>query len=284
MMLGQDIKTNFTPGLVAPKTFDESYHIVISDGEVLCINGATPWRALNQDEWHGCGLESRSSHYLGALAGVPIFAEELDPDADEPDGYEFANLWSLLTSVEQPVFYLIGRAKQVVEWQQQHQHCGACGKPTSTEPDRSRRCAACKLVFYPRLAPSIIVLVHRGKELLLAKHLAARGNFYSTLAGFVEPGESIEETVHREVWEEVKIKIKNLRYFSSQPWPFPNSLMLGFHAEYESGEINIQQDEIADAQWFHYTNLPYRPAMMSISGWLIDDFIRSIQKTDSFSS
>ena len=280
-MLGQDIKTKFTPGLLAPKTFNESHHIVISDGEVLCIKGTTPWRALNQDEWHWCGLESRSSHYLGDLAGVPIFAEEVDSDADAPEGYEFANLWSFLASVEPPVFYLIGRAKQVVEWHQQHQHCGTCGKPTSTEPDRSRHCVACKLVFYPRLAPSIIVLVHKGKELLLAKHLAPRGNFYSTLAGFVEPGESIEETVHREVWEEVKIKIKNLRYFSSQPWPFPNSLMLGFHAEYESGKIDIQEDEIADAQWFHYSNLPHRPAMVSISGWLIDDFIKSIQKTDS---
>ncbi len=281
-MIWQDIKTDFTPGLAAPDDVDKSFHIVISDGEVLCIKGAIPWRPLNQDEWHWCELEPLSSHYLGDLAGVSIFANEVDPEADEPEGYEFTNLWSFLTTVEQPVFYLIGRARQLVEWHRQHQYCGTCGRVTSTESlDRSRRCEACNLVFYPRLSPSIIALVHRDKDLLLAKNASAKSNFYSTLAGFVEPGESIEETVHREVWEEVGIKIRNLRYFSSQSWPFPNSLMLGFHAEYESGEINIQQEEIAAAQWFHYTNLPHRPAMMSISGWLIDDFIKGIQQTDS---
>ena len=129
-------------------------------------------------------------------------------------------------------------------------------------------------MFYPRLSPSIIVCVNRGEEILLAKNAQARGNFYSTLAGFVEPGESIEETVHREVFEEVGIRVTNLKYFGSQSWPFPNSLMLGFHAEYESGDLVLQDEEISDAQWFHYTDLPNRPAMVSISGWLINDFIK----------
>lgn len=132
-------------------------------------------------------------------------------------------------------------------------------------------------MFYPRLSPSIIVLITRGEEVLLAKNANTRGNFYSTLAGFVEPGESLEQTVHREVFEEVGLKVKNLQYFNSQSWPFPNSLMLGFHAEYDSGEINIQEEEIADAQWFHYTEMPNRPAMVSISGWLIDEHIKKLQ-------
>ncbi|MBO6567034.1 MAG: NAD(+) diphosphatase, partial [Pseudomonadales bacterium] len=227
------------------------------------------------DEWRWCGLEPMSTHYLGDLGGTPIFAEEVNPDAEEPPGYEFDSLWSFLTSVEQPVFYLIGRAKQLVEWHRHHHFCGACGAETSTAPiDRSRKCESCNLAFYPRLSPSIIVLVTRGEEVLLARNAHARGNFYSTLAGFVEPGESIEETVHREVFEEVGIRVKNLRYYNSQSWPFPNSLMLGFHAEYESGEITIQEEEIADAQWFHYTDMPNKPAMMSISGWLVDDFVK----------
>ncbi len=121
------------------------------------------------------------------------------------------------------------------------------------------------------------MLVNRGEDILLARNAQARGNFYSTLAGFVEAGESIEETVHREVFEEVGIKVKNLEYYNSQSWPFPNSLMLGFHAEYDSGDIVIQETEIAEAKWFHYTDLPNRPAMMSISGWLIDDFIKRTQ-------
>ncbi len=280
----QDITTHFTPGLAAPAEFDQSFHIVISDGEVLGRNDALPWRPLDQDEWRWCGLEARAAHYLGNLAGVPIFANEVDPEAGEPEGHEFTSLWSFLTTAPQPVFYLIGRARQLVEWHRQHHYCGACGQVTSTQPsDRSRKCEPCNLSFYPRLSPSIITLVHRDEELLLAKNVAARGDFYSTLAGFVEPGESIEETVHREVFEEVGIKLRNLRYFSSQSWPFPNSLMLGFHAEYASGEILIQQEELADAQWFHYTRLPNPPAMMSISGWLIDDFIKRIGNADSAS-
>ncbi|MBT4162318.1 MAG: NAD(+) diphosphatase [Gammaproteobacteria bacterium] len=270
-----NIVEDFQSGVAAPDSHDNSYHIVISDGEILCIDGQYPWRPLNQDEWRWCGLEPLSSHYLGRIGDAPIFAEEVDPDAEEPDGYEFETLWGFLTTVDQPVFDLIGRAKQLVDWHQHHHFCGACGGVTSTEPtDRSRKCESCDLSFYPRLAPSIIVLVYRGEELLLAKNANTQADFYSTLAGFVEPGESIEETVHREVFEEVGVKIKNLKYFNSQSWPFPNSLMLGFFAEYDSGEINIQEEEIADAQWFHYKDLPNNPAMMSISGWLIDDHIK----------
>jgi NAD+ diphosphatase len=270
-----NISVDFNPGLTEPKDTENSYYIVISDGEVLCIDGQHPWRPLNKEELLWSGLDPLSSHYLGNLGDNSVFALELDSEIEEPKGYHFESLWSLLTSVEKHVFYLIGRAKQIIEWHQQHHFCGACGKVTSTNPiDRSRKCESCNLPFYPRLSPSIIVLISRGEEILLAKNAHTRGNFYSTLAGFVEPGESIEETVHREVFEEVGLKVKNIKYFSSQSWPFPNSLMLGFHAEYDSGTLVLQEEEIADAQWFRYDNLPHKPAMMSISGWLIDDFIQ----------
>ena len=269
-----DVGKDFTPGLQARGESEHSFHIVVSDGEILCVKDAHPWRPLTGDEWRWCGLDAMASHYLGDLADIPVFAEEAAPDVQAPGGYRFDTLWSFLTSVEQPVFYLVGRAKQLVEWHRRHQYCGACGRVTSTAPsDRSRTCESCDIAFYPRLSPSIIVLVHRGDEILLARNAKAPANFYSTLAGFVEPGESVEETVHREVFEEVGIRVKNLRYFSSQSWPFPNSLMLGFHAEYDRGEITIQEEEIADAQWFHYEKLPNRPAMMSISGWLIRNFV-----------
>ena len=212
-----NIPQDFNPGIITEGAHDASYHIVVSDGEILCVDGAHPWRPLTQDEWRWCGLEPISTHYLGDLGGTPIFAEEVDPDAEEPPGYEFDSLWSFLTTVEQPVIYLIGRAKQLVEWHRHHHFCGACGAETSTAPiDRSRKCESCNLAFYPRLSPSIIVLVTRGEEVLLARNAHARGNFYSTLAGFVEPGESIEETVHREVFEEVGIRVKNLRYGRNQ--------------------------------------------------------------------
>lgn len=273
-----NIENDFMAELKFPKAFETSYYIVISDGEILSIDGAHPWRPLNQDEWKWLGVESVSEHILGNVNGIPVFACELDPEAEKPPGYDFETLWSFLGRVDEAVFYLIGRAKQIVDWHRNHRFCGQCGGETSSSNmDRSRHCADCGLFFYPRLSPSIIVLVTKGEELLLAKNVNARANFYSTLAGFVEPGESIEETVHREVFEEVGLRVKNLKYFRSQSWPFPNSLMLGFHAEYESGEFVLQESEIADAQWFHYTNLPNRPAMISISGWLIDHYVKQLE-------
>lgn len=137
-------------------------------------------------------------------------------------------------------------------------------------------CRDCRVINYPRLSPSIIVLVTRGDEMLLARNANWPTNMYSTLAGFVEPGESIEQTVHREVMEEVGLRVRNLRYFGSQSWPFPNSLMLGFHAEYEGGDIVCQPDEIADAQWFSKDTLPQTPPKTAISGWLIDEFIQAL--------
>lgn len=274
-----NLETDFEAGTQAPTSYEKSFHIVISDDEILTIDGVHPWRPLDQDEWRWLPLESIADHYLGQVGGIPIFTHEVDSNADNPDGHEFDNLWSLLNQVEQPVFYLVGRAKQIVEWHRNHHFCGKCGEVTdSSDQDRSRKCRACGEVFYPRLSPSIIVLVTRGEELLLAKNAHSRGNFYSTLAGFVEPGESIEETVHREVFEEVGIRVKNLKYFASQSWPFPNSLMLGFHAEYDSGELVLQEEEIADANWFHYTDLPTHPTGVSISGWLIQSFLEKMER------
>ena len=272
-----NIQRDFKPGIHCVKKIDKSYHIPVSSGEILTLIGQNSWQPLNKEEWNWSGLTSCKSHFLGWLREIPLFAEELDSDREEPEGYKFTSLWSFLTGSELSVFYLIGRAKQIVDWNKQHIFCGACGGPTSESiTDRSRRCEKCNIPYYPRLSPSIIVLVTKGEELLLARNANTQGSFYSTLAGFVEPGETIEETVHREVEEEVGIKIKNLKYFSSQSWPFPNSLMLGFHAEYMEGEINIQEEEIADARWFHYTDMPNKPAMMSISGWLIDDYIKKL--------
>lgn len=268
----------FEAGTSHSGDYDLAFHIVVSDDEVLCPESG-PWRPITNEEFRWLGLETISEHFLGYVSGVPVFANEVDSDADEPDGFAFDTLWSFLGRVDEAVFYLIGRAKQIVDWYKTHQYCGQCGEPTGdAESDRSRKCHSCNQMFYPRLSPSIIVLITRGEEILLAKSAHARNNFYSTLAGFVEPGESLEETVHREVFEEVGLKVKNLKYFNSQSWPFPNSLMLGFHAEYDSGDIVVQDEEIADARWFHYTEMPNRPAMVSISGWLIDAYIKSLQK------
>ena len=269
-----NITEDFISGTAITADYEQSFHIVISDGEILSSESNAQWSPLNQDEYQWLGISELSSHYLGSINGLPVFVNEVDPEADEPEDYTFNNLWTFLGRVDDATFTLLGRGKQIIDWYQNHQFCGQCGNKTKIEKsDRSLSCSSCKNHFYPRLSPSIIVLINRGDEILLAKSAHAKANFYSTLAGFVEPGESIEEAVHREVMEEVGIKVKNLKYFNSQSWPFPNSLMLGFHAEYESGDIVLQEEEIADAQWFHYNDMPNRPAMVSISGWLVKSFI-----------
>ena len=136
-------------------------------------------------------------------------------------------------------------------------------------------CPACRITNYPRLSPSIITLVHREDEVLLARNQRFPEGMYSTLAGFVEPGESIETTVRREVREEVGVDVRDLRYLGSQPWPFPNSLMLGFHAEYAGGNIVLQEEEIADARWFPVDELPDIPGSIAISRWLIDAWLEA---------
>lgn len=137
-------------------------------------------------------------------------------------------------------------------------------------------CDDCGIHAYPRLSPSIIVLIHKDDSVLLARNQRFPEGMFSTLAGFVEPGESIEETLIREVKEEVGVDVGNLQYLGSQSWPFPNSLMLGFHAEYESGDIVLQEEEIADARWFHHSELPDIPGSVAISRWLIDAWLDEV--------
>ena len=220
-------------------------------------------------------LDHGESMYLGDLAGRPCFA--LQVQRNGVPGFAAVGLRSLLGRVDQQVFYLAGRAHQLLEWARSHRFCGACGRETkSHDDDRARVCPDCEQVAYPRLSPSIIVLVWRGTEVLLARNAAWPNGFFSTLAGFVEPGESIEQTVHREVMEEVGVEVTNLEYKGSQSWPFPNSLMLGFHAEYERGEIVCQDDEIAEAHWYRCDDLPSIPPGWAISRWLIDDFVAKV--------
>ena len=269
------LATTFESTHIAPADAADAFYIVVSGDDLLIKDDDGDITPVSADDWRWCGLEAISEHCLGVVNQVPIYAVEVADDVDEPEGFGFESLWWFLSKVDSDLFYLLGRAKQIIDWQRTHRFCGQCGGETRlSEGDRSYRCDTCRQFFYPRLSPSIIVCVNKGTDILLAKNVNARGNFYSTLAGFVEPGESIETTVHREVYEEVGIRVKNLRYFSSQSWPFPNSLMLGFHAEYESGEIRIQEEELADAQWFPFDQLPNPPAMISISGWLINDFVQ----------
>lgn len=221
------------------------------------------------------GFEAVRRQYLGMFDGRHCYSAELPADVVEVGQLKFTNLHMLHGSLDEHTHAIAGRAVQIVEWDKTHQYCGACAEPTVlSEMDRSRACPTCKIPMYPRLAPAMIVAVERGDEILLARSPHFPPGIMSVLAGFVEPGESAEEAVRREVFEETAIIVKEVEYFSSQAWPFPNSLMLGFRAKYESGEIQIDGEEIVAAEWFKAAKMPhFFPGRVSISQWLIQDFL-----------
>lgn len=227
--------------------------------------------ASDLSEW---GLEAIRRHYLGRLEGRPCMAAEIRPDAEPAPGFARCGLRSLYGRVSDDLFTVAGRAAQIIEWDRTHQFCGRCGAATELAPgERAKRCPRCGHLSFPRLSPAIIVLVEREAEVLLARSPHFAEGMYSTLAGFVEPGESLEEAVHREIFEEVGICVTDLQYFGSQPWPFPHSLMIGFTARYAGGEITIDTQEIEDARWFSAYDLPRVPQKLSIARRLIDAFV-----------
>jgi NAD+ diphosphatase len=199
-------------------------------------------------------------------------------DDEDGPGHDVAHvgLRQLWGQLDDEVWAVAGRAVQIVAWDRAHRFCGQCGRPTGTLSDeRARRCPTCRLTVHPRLAPAVIVLVeHPDGRALLARNQAFPEAFYSCLAGFVEPGETLEEAARREVAEEVGIEIGDLRYFGSQPWPFPHSLMIGFLARFVSGALRPDGREIADAAWFSADDLPRLPGEMSIARALIDAWRR----------
>ena len=219
------------------------------------------------------GLKSQRTQFLGYLNGEPCMAAELVEGTEPPNHLTFRHLRSLHTLFNDDLFAIAARAVQLIAWDRNHQYCGHCATPMQqAQGERAKRCPKCSLRQYPRLSPAVIMLVHKGEEILLARAPRFRAGMYSVLAGFVEPGESLEETVAREVKEEVGIEIKNIRYFGSQPWPFPNSLMIGFVAEYDKGALVPDRREIEAAAWFHKSSLPPVPGRLSIARKLIDWF------------
>lgn len=211
---------------------------------------------------------------VGEWRGLPCFAAELDECA-EAAGIELAPLRRIHGLLGMEAFALAGRGTQLLDWQRHHRYCGACATPTEKLPGEfAMRCPACALAVYPRLSPAVMVLVRRGDQLLLARSTRFPNGMYSALAGFVEPGETLEQCAAREVREEVGIEIANLRYFSSQPWPFPNSLMMAFFADYAGGELRPDGREIEVAEWFPVGALPMLPMPLSIARQLIDAALR----------
>lgn len=218
-------------------------------------------------------LDVLCEHGIGHFDGEPVYLLELRSPQDVP-GCTWQGLRQFMLQGDFDTYRLLGYAAQIGTWAREHRFCGSCGAAMTQIPrERAMYCGPCELRCYPRIAPSMIVLITRGDEILLARSPRFVTGVYSTLAGFAEPGESAEACLIREVREEVQIEVRNIQYVGSQCWPFPHSMMLGFHAEYASGEIVCQEDEIEDAQWFRIDALPPLPAGRSIARYLIDLYV-----------
>lgn len=259
---------SFDHAVRVPEQRERELWFAVSGSRVLAVADAEGKAAGFPDT---PPLPAGTPHYLGALGQAHCFAYEVEMELEAPAGHAVTDLRALWSRVPEPLWAVAGKAVQIVDWDRTHRFCGRCAAPTERfDADRSRRCPACGLSAYPRLAPAVITVVERGDDLLLAHGTRFPAPFYSALAGFVEPGESLEGAVVREIREEVGIEVDEVRYFGSQPWPFPHSLMIGFHARWSGGEIRIDPEEIADAQFFPKGDLPLIPPPISIARALID--------------
>jgi NAD+ diphosphatase len=221
---------------------------------------------------------TEGAHFIGTLDGVDCYAAPYPKGQELPAGMQLITGRTLFRKVDEELLGVVGRALAIAEWDITHRFCGRDGQPTELVPgERAPRCPTCHTPHYPRLSPAVIVLITRGETMLLARASNFPEPFFSTLAGFVEPGESLEEAVRREVKEEVGVELQDVRYFGSQPWPFGRSLMVGFTAEYAGGELRVDGKEIAEAHWFTADNLPRIPPRLSIARHLIDAFLAKVK-------
>lgn len=273
---------SFTTSISPPSTTEPCLWFIFKGFRLLVIrretDAAIPRFSLPDD----AGLWVERRVYLGTLdydtGSIHCYCGEVSESTEAPNGYVFENLRPLYSLLDEDSFRLAGRAVQIVDWDRTSRFCGRCGHETVVQTiDRSKICPECRLTDYPRLSPAIIVRVtkqtERGPEILLARAQRFPTAMFSVLAGFVEPGETLEECVAREIGEEVGIKVRNIQYFGSQPWPFPHSLMIAFTADHDSGELCLDPVELAEAAWFTPQALPVIPSPPSIANKLIQDFI-----------
>jgi NAD+ diphosphatase len=273
----QDSIMDFIPALLAPTDEDRpTLWFILENSKILASRENDTWVIPDDKTLTACGITPARPLFLGSLGEQSCFAAELCPGDPVPESCVLMDLRRLPDTIGEDLFWIAGLANHLLDWDRSHLFCGRCGRPTEDKPDeRAKQCPACGLVNYPRLSPAVIMAVIRGDRILLAQNKRFKRPFYSVLAGFVEPGETLEACVQREIREEVGLRVHNIRYFGSQPWPFPNSLMMGFTADYADGEITVDGSELMEAGWFSARSLPALPARISIARQLIDWFVKT---------
>ncbi|MBB6214643.1 NAD+ diphosphatase [Anaerosolibacter carboniphilus] len=261
-----------------PEINTNSLWFVFHNDRLLIKVGNEGWEIPTQKDLMVLERRPEKYHFLGKIKEANCFSAELSTDEVQGEHMIFVGLRELFGKIDEALFWLAGKAIQIVNWDKTYQFCGQCGSPTVTKDNEfAKLCPVCGLTNYPRISPAIIVAVVKDDQILLAQSRRFTSKFYSVLAGFVEPGETLEECVKREVKEESGIEVKNISYFGSQPWPFPNSLMVAFTADYAGGEIKADEEELVDAKWFSAKDLPQIPGSISIARKLIDWFIETHQ-------
>ena len=243
--------------------------VLVADQGVAIHDGENP-----QVYTQACPPQPGLVEYLGQIGTAPCYAAEQTKDIPLPEGWVVAGVRELYGRIPDEDVAVASFAVRMIGAAKTSRFCGRCGHETvPVLAERAKQCPSCGLVTYPRISPAIIVLIARGEEILLARSPRLPAGMHSLIAGFVEPGETLEHAVRREVGEEVGITVKNIRYFASEPWPFPDSLMIAFVADYATGEIAIDNNEIVAAGWFRQDDLPELPKKLSISRALIDQWV-----------
>lgn len=249
---------------------DDPWVVVVSSGRLL-VRGNRFLHRFTQLQLPAERIRARIP--LGYVSGHPCFLLVVDGASDQ----DFSSLRSLLLELGEEAFAFAGRALQLQYWWDHHRFCGHCGSETVLhDSECTKVCPACAALYYPRIAPCVIGVVSRGRECLLALHTRSKSGHYGLLAGFIEPGETAEQAMAREILEEVAIQVQNLEYVTSQSWPFPSQLMLGFRADYAEGEISVDGVEIEHAAWFSPEDLPSIPPEGTISGRLIREHLKRV--------
>ncbi|MEP1214558.1 MAG: NAD(+) diphosphatase [Marinobacter sp.] len=261
----------WTPGWSTTPPGESDLVLAITGDSVLKPDTGwlSPWQAVSPF------TDSRTSPvYVGQLDGQAVYVAEADTLPGKPQPVP---LRDALLMMEDAPAHMLGTAFQIHHWWRDHRFCGRCGGTTGLHPlERAKWCEACGIPWYPRLAPCVIVVIRRGKHMLLARSSRVKRHFFSLIAGFVEPGETIEEAVVREVKEETGLDVSRVRYQTSQPWPFPHQLMLGFFADYAGGDLVLQEDEIAEADWYLPEEMPPVSPSTTIAGRLIQAMAEEI--------